>query len=76
VPRDRCKRIAEHLSLFGERHLASLGYTDLVGTITADNAASLKMHRRKGVRFSHHVSYSRLLFRERLRVTEDVPDLV
>lgn len=76
VPEYRNRGIARCLSLFGDRYLVSLGYREIVGVIDAANIQSLRMHLHKGVELIYHVSYVRMLFYERMAITEDVPDLV
>lgn len=75
VPDARGQGIARHLSTFGDRHMASLGYTEIFGVVDAGNIPSLRMHRHKGVQFVCYVTYVRLLFFERLRVSPDIPHL-
>lgn len=73
VPEYRGRGIGRHLSLFGDRYVASLGYTEIFGAIAAANIPSLRMHLRKGVRFDCYVSYLRCLCYHRLRVTREIP---
>jgi hypothetical protein len=73
VPDCRGKGVARHLSLFSDRYLAGLGYTETFASIGTDNVPSLRMQLHKGSEFAYHVSYRRLLFYRRLRVSRDVP---
>jgi hypothetical protein len=53
-------------------YMASLGYTESVGTIAPHNSVSLRTSRGRNARHGF-VSYTRLLFYERLRVSETLP---
>jgi hypothetical protein len=55
------------------RFLASQGYTEEFGVIAATNIPSLRSVLHRGSQFVYFVSHSRLLFYERLRVSNDVP---
>jgi hypothetical protein len=73
VPDCRCKGIARHLSLFSDRYLAGLGYTETFAGIGTDNVPALKMQLHKGSEFAYHISYRRLLVYRRFCVSRDVP---
>ena len=73
LPEYRGKGIARTLSLFSDRYMASLGYTEAFATISTGNIPSLRMQLHKGSEFAYHVSYRRVLFLERFRVSRDVP---
>ena len=73
LPEYRNRHIARHLAIFGERWLASQGYTELFTSVSADNTASLRMSYEKGSRPFYHVTYFRLLLYERLRVSTEIP---
>ena len=73
LPEYRGKGIARNLSLFSDRYMASLGYTEAFATISTENIPSLRMQLHKGSEFAYHVSYRRILCLERLRVSRDVP---
>jgi GNAT superfamily N-acetyltransferase len=72
VPEYRNRGISRLLSVFANRHLAALGYTDVASSVLVTNTASLRMTLHKNRPFCY-VSYSRLLFWERLRVSKDIP---
>jgi GNAT superfamily N-acetyltransferase len=74
LPEYRGRGISRRLSLFSDRYLASKGHRELFGVVAARNAPSLRMHVRKGVDFVCHVSYSRLLFHEDLRISRQCPE--
>jgi GNAT superfamily N-acetyltransferase len=69
----RGKGIARHLSLFSDRYLGRLGYTETFASIGTENIPSLHMQVHKGSQFAYHVSYRRLLFYTRLRVSRQIP---
>jgi hypothetical protein len=73
LPEYRSRGIARSLQLFGDRFLGSLGYRERLGTIRVTNTPSLRMSRGGGKRPLFHVSYVRILFWERLRVSKDIP---
>jgi GNAT superfamily N-acetyltransferase len=70
VPEYRNRGIGRHLALFGERVLATLGYRQLLGAIATTNTAAVRMHEGIGRQPVRYVSYFRLFFYERLRVTK------
>ena len=74
LPEYRSRGIARHLQLFGDRVLASAGYTERFASIAADNTASLRMARGSGSQYLYYVSYVRYLFYERLRVSREIPE--
>ena len=73
LPEYRNRGIGRHLQMFGDRYLASLGYKDRFGHIDAANTASLRTSRAAGRQALYYVSFLRILFWERLRVSTSVP---
>jgi GNAT superfamily N-acetyltransferase len=73
LPEYRHRGIAPRLQQFGDRYLATLGYKERLGTIVVTNTPSLRMSRLSGKRPLYYVSYVRILFWERLRVSKDIP---
>jgi GNAT superfamily N-acetyltransferase len=73
LPEYRNRGIARLLGLFAMRFLASLAYTENLGTIATTNTPSIRMAHRQGVRPLYYVSYFRFLFYERLVVSKDIP---
>ncbi|HEX3175560.1 MAG TPA: hypothetical protein VHZ49_02710 [Methylomirabilota bacterium] len=69
VPQYRSRGIARALGLFAQRHLATEGYTDFLGAISAANIPSLRMTLHDSTVICRIV-YRRFLFHERLRVDE------
>jgi hypothetical protein len=73
LPDYRNGGLNRHFGLFTMRFLASQGYTEEFGVIVATNIASLRSVLHRGSQFVYFVSYSRLLFYERLHASRDVP---
>jgi GNAT superfamily N-acetyltransferase len=73
LPEYRNRGIARHLKIFSDRHLASLGYKEFVSSIEATNTASLSASRAAGRQVLYYVSFLRILFWERIRVSRDIP---
>ena len=73
LPEYRSQGISRQLGMFGQRFLAAQGYKESFGSIAVENTPALRMARRAGVTFAYHISYVRILFWERIRVSEDVP---
>ena len=73
LPEYRNRGIGRHLQVFGDRYLASLGYRDRFGSIAVTNTASLRTSRAAGRQALYDVSFLRILFWERLRVSKRVP---
>jgi GNAT superfamily N-acetyltransferase len=73
LPDYRNRGVSRHLQKFAERHLAKLGYKERLGNILITNTPSLRMSRASGSAFVSYVSYVRVLFWERLRISEDLP---
>lgn len=73
LPEYRSRGIARQLQRFGDRFMASLGYTERLGTILVSNTPSLRMSRGGGRLPLYYVTYLRVLFWERLRVSKDIP---
>lgn len=73
LPEYRNRGIVRHLKIFGDRHLASLGYKEFVSSIEATNQASLSASRAAGRQVLYYVSFLRILFWERLHVSKDIP---
>ena len=72
LPEYRNQGLNRHFGLFTMRFLASQGYKEEFGVIAATNIPSLRSVLHRGSQFVYFVSYSRLLFYERLRVSNDV----
>jgi GNAT superfamily N-acetyltransferase len=73
VPEYRNRGIGGQLELFGDRWLASLGYTTRFGSIEITNTIAARMHSRIGKQPALYVSYSRLLFFERVVARSGAP---
>lgn len=73
LPDYRNRGVSRHLQKFAERYLAKLGYTERLGNILVTNTPSLRMSRASGSAFVSYVSYVRILFWERLRISKDLP---
>lgn len=69
----RGKGIARQLSLFSDRFMHSLGYTEAFARISTANIPSLRMQLHKGSEFAYHVSYRRFLLYKHLRVSRQIP---
>jgi GNAT superfamily N-acetyltransferase len=72
-PEYRNRGINYHFGRFTMRCLASIGYTEQIGTIALSNIAALRSSTRRGARPICYVSYTRVLFYERLRVSTHPP---
>jgi len=73
LPEYRNQGIGRLLGLYAMRALAALGYTENFGTIAIGNGPSLRMARRQGSQPLYYVSYVRVLWYERLRVSRKLP---
>jgi GNAT superfamily N-acetyltransferase len=73
LPEYRNQGISRLLALFANRYLASRGYTDVASSVLVTNTSSLRMTLHKGNKPLYYVSYSRMLFWERLRVSKSMP---
>src|SRR5262245_26180978 len=73
LPEYRSRGVARHLQLFGDRVLASQGYTERFASIAVNNTASLRMARGSGSQRLYYVSYVRFLFYEHLGVSREIP---
>ena len=73
LPEYRNKGIVRHLKIFSDRHLASLGYKEFVSSIEVTNTASLRASRAAGREVLYYVSFVRIFFWERLRVSKNIP---
>jgi hypothetical protein len=73
LPEYRGHRVAFLLGVFARRYLASLGYRQNLSSIAIDNTSSLRMQSRSGSERILYVSYLRILFYERLRVSREIP---
>lgn len=73
LPGYRNRGISRLLAIFANRFLAPLGYTEVLSSVDAANAASIRMTLHKGCRALCYVSHARFLRRERLHVSKDVP---
>jgi GNAT superfamily N-acetyltransferase len=74
LPEYRNRKIGRHMGFFADRFMASLGYTQLFSAIPAGNDVSIRMNLQIGRRPLYSVSYVRLLFWERLRVSREFPE--
>src|SRR5262245_38027098 len=68
----RNQGLNRHFGRFTMRFLASQGYAEEFGVITASNIASLRSVLGRGSEFVYFVSYSRLLFYEHFRLSDTV----
>jgi hypothetical protein len=73
LPEYRNQGLNRHFGLFTMRFLASQGYVEEFGAIVATNISSLRSVLHRGSQFVYFVSYSRFLFYDRLRVSQEVP---
>lgn len=73
LPEYRNQGLNRHFGRFTMRCLASHGYTDEFGVITASNVASLRSVLGRGSELVYFVSYSRLLFCEQFRMSDTIP---
>jgi GNAT superfamily N-acetyltransferase len=73
LPEYRRQGLARLLGLFAKRFLASLGYKENFSAIAITNTPALRMSRHQGSQRVCYVSYFRLLFYERLRVSKEIP---
>jgi GNAT superfamily N-acetyltransferase len=76
LPEYRNRGVTRRLTIFANQFLASMGYRQTLGTIAVTNTASLRMIRKKGNEPLYYISYLRVLFWERLRVSKTVPEQV
>jgi GNAT superfamily N-acetyltransferase len=74
LPGYRNRGISRLLAIFANRFLAPLGYTEVLSSVDAANAASIRMTLHKGCRALCYVSHARFLRWERLHVSKDVPE--
>jgi GNAT superfamily N-acetyltransferase len=73
LPEYRNRGIGRHLQVFGDRYGASLGYKERFGSVPVTNTASLRASRAAGRQPVCYLSFRRILFWERLRVSKNVP---
>jgi len=73
LPEYRNRGLNRHFGRFTMRCLASHGYAEEFGVITASNTASLRSVLGRGSEFVYFVSYARRLFYEHLRMSDDMP---
>jgi GNAT superfamily N-acetyltransferase len=73
LPEYRSQGVGRRLALFADRQLASKGYTEVLATVEGGNVPSLRLSLRKGSELAYYVSYLRLPFYERLRISERMP---
>jgi GNAT superfamily N-acetyltransferase len=71
LPEYRSQGIGRQRALFADRFLASQGYTELFGSIAASNEPSIRLSLGKGTELTHYISYRRVLFHERVRVSNE-----
>lgn len=75
LPEYRKQGLNRHFGLFTMRCMASFGYTEYLASIAVTNIPSLRSAAgRTGRQVVCHVSYVRLLFYERLRVSNEIPE--
>jgi len=72
-PEYRNQGVARLLAVFADRVLAACEYKEHFASVPIANTASLRLSLRKGSEPCYHVSYFRLLFYERLRVSRTMP---
>lgn len=73
LPEYRNQGIGRHLELFGDRFLASLGYTTVFGNIALSNTAAARLHFQIGKKPVLYVSISRVLFYKHVTVSKEPP---
>ena len=73
LPEYRNRGLNRHFGLFTMRFLASHGYAEEFGVITASNLPSLRSVLGRGSEFVYFVSYSRRLFFEHLQMSDEMP---
>jgi hypothetical protein len=73
LPEYRQRGINHPFAFYAMRSLASLGYTQYLASVTLPNLPSLRSTGRRGAKRLYYVSYTRLLFYERLRVSAELP---
>lgn len=73
LPEYRQRGINQPFARFTMRFLASLGYTEQLAAVTLPNLPSLRSSARRGAERLCYVSYSRVLFFERLRISTELP---
>jgi GNAT superfamily N-acetyltransferase len=73
LPGYRGQGVAGLLGVFAKRYLASLGYRHNLSSIAITNTSALRMQSRAGSERVCYVSYRRILFYERLRVSKKIP---
>jgi hypothetical protein len=74
LPEYRNQGLNRHFGRFTMRFLASQGYAEEFGVITASNVASLRSVLGRGSEFVYFVSYSRFLFYEHFQMSDDLPE--
>src|SRR5262249_62147257 len=70
LPEYRNRAIVRRLGLFAQAQLAREGYTEFVGAISVMNIPSLRMTLHDSA-FICRITYRRLLFNERLRISHE-----
>lgn len=73
LPEYRQRGVNQPFARFAMRFLASLGYTEQLASVTLPNLPSLRSAARRGAKHLYYVSYTRLLFYERLRISTELP---
>ena len=73
LPDYRNQGLNRRFGRFTMRFLASQGYAEEFGVITASNIASLRSVLGRGSEFVYFVSYSRVLFYEHFRMSDNLP---
>jgi hypothetical protein len=76
LPEYRAQGLNRQFGFYTMRFMASLGYRDCLGTIAITNVPSLRSAaNRAGQEPLYYVTYVRILFHERLRVSRQIPDV-
>jgi hypothetical protein len=73
LPEYRQRGINQPFASFTMRFLASLGYTEQLAAVTLPNLPSLRSSARRGAKRLYYISYMRLFFYERLRISTERP---
>jgi GNAT superfamily N-acetyltransferase len=75
-PDYRNRNVGRRLAVAQDRHLAALGFNEMLSAVDLDNVASLRMSFRKGSRPVCVVSYRRILLYRRCAVSPTLPPAV
>jgi hypothetical protein len=74
LPEYRNRGLNRLFGLFMARYMATRGYKTHLSAVAVTNLPSIRSSQRKGSRFVCHVSYVRLLWSEKVRVSKELPD--